>query len=283
MKKTITVIIILLSSIVSKSQTAVASHETIEKFLNTTTCVVLTDDIFNIYNTAIKRAIKEVWTVTPYKFITVDEFNKQINNPELSFLVLTTVYPEKSVTKFSYTMLSLVVGQKGKHFEELPEICSFPLSYDNVDYSEYDYKMSALVKFMQNHIKLTYENQNLNNKNILRYYNKNIQDIGNKTIYFYSGNLAPDVNTIAKIKKIYSGKVKIADEDAIEKIISGKDTNALILHIVAPPKNYTKGKCYKMILGAADGKLYYYSSHLVSPKKPRGFLKNDFENLNKGK
>lgn len=281
MKKTLIIAVIVLITQVSKSQTAVAPHQIIEKFYKTTTCVVLTDDIFNIYNTAIKRAIKEVWTVTPYKFITVDEFNKQMNNPDLSFLVLTTVYPEKNVTKFSYTMLSLVIGQKGKHFEELPEICSFPLSYDNVDYSEYDYKMSALVKFMQNHIKLTYENPNLNNKNILKFYNKNIQKIGNKTIYFTSENLAPDVNTISKIEKIYNGNVKIVDDDEIQKLISNKDTNALILHIVAPPKNYTKGKCYKMIIGAADGKLYYYSSHLVSSKKPGAFLKSDFKNMNK--
>ncbi len=264
------------------AQRAVASHEHLEKFMKTTTCIVYDSDIFNTYNSAVEDAVKHSWTITPYKFISMDQFKTMMHNPKYSFLVRTKVFSEKKKNNVAYTFLTLVLGQRDKNFDELPEICSFPLSYYNVDYDKYDYKMATLLIFVQNHIKITLENPKLNQKNILNYYNKNISKIGNKTIYFNTENLSKNVNTIQKIAKYYSGKVKLVDADKIKQVIDNKDKNAIILHIVSPANTkYQNGKTFIMLLGASDGLLYYYNAHKITRSKPGKFLKSDFIKLNR--
>lgn len=280
MKILSTFILVILISINSFSQKAVATHEQIESFYKTTTCIVLDDNLFNTYNSAIKKAVEQSWTVTPYEFISMDEFKKRMDEEEYSFLIRTKVFPENDPEKVAYSFLTLVNGEYDKNFVELAEICSFPLSYYDVDYEIYDYKLGALLLFIQNHIELTYNNQDLNDNNILQYYNKNISEIGTKEIYFNKDNLETSINSTSKISKYYSGKIKVTDADEIEEAIENDNDNVVIMHIVTPPENSSSiGRCYKMLLGAADGKLYYYDSHKIKKSKPGKFLKKDLTNL----
>jgi len=281
MKKITLLIVSLLLFVNINAQRAVAEHSELEKFMKTTTCIVYDTDIFNTYNSAIKKAVEQSWTITPYKFITMNEFKTMKHNPAYSFLVRTKVYSEKKANNVAYTFLSLVIGEKDKNFDELIEVCSFPLSYYNVDYDKYDYKMGTLLIFVQNHINITFDKPDLNEKNILQYYNKNIENIGDKTIYLNPDNLDNDINTLQKISSCYSGKVKFADEDKIQELINNKDPHAIILHIVTPPQNSPKEQTYKMLVGVKDGRLYYYDAHKISSKKPGKFLKKDFIKLNR--
>ena len=129
MKTKLSLILIMLISASLFAQKAVAPHDKIEKFYKTTTCVVYDSDIFNTYNKAIETAVKQSWTVTPYKFITMDEFQKLRSKPEYSFLIRTKVYPDSDKRNDEYTFLTLVLGERDKNCDELTEICSFPLSY----------------------------------------------------------------------------------------------------------------------------------------------------------
>lgn len=279
MKKLIFLSILIISSNLIFSQKAVAPHNEIEKFLNTTTCIVYDSDIFNTYNTAIKTAVKQSWTITPYKFITMDEFETLRKNPDYSFLVRTKVYPDNAKKNYEYTFLTLVIGSRNKSFEELTEICSFPLSYYNTDYEKYDYKLGALLLFVQNHINITYDDPALTTNNIISYYNKNISEINNKTIFLNKENLADDINSLSKISKYYSGDIKITTPSMIQQAIDDKNEDVIILHLVTPNTTGYEGKCYKMLVGAADGKLFYFNSHSVTKNKPGKFLKQDLKKL----
>ena len=89
-----------------------------------------------------------------------------------------------------------------------------------------------------------------------------------------------DVNTLDKIKQFYSGKVVISSDVEIEKVIQDKDPNAVFLHKVGPSKDDDKMRIYKVILGAADGKLYYFDYHKYKKGKTEdAFLSTDFKNL----
>jgi len=281
MKFLLSLQIFLMVAIYTFSQTAVATHEQLTSFYKRTLCVVLDDDAFNIYNSAIQTAVKEKWTLTPYKFISMKEFNEMNQNPAYSFLLQTNVFEEKNASKTLYTFISVVLGEKGKKFEELPEICSFPLCYFDEETEKYDYKIGALLLFIQNHINTTYVNSDLNKSNILAHYQKNISEIGKKEIYIIIDELSKDVNSVSKISKFYDGKVVITSEEEIEKAIMERNKNVLILHIVAPINSTNSGKCFKMLIGASDGKLYYYDSHLVTKKAPGLFSKQDFKNIKK--
>lgn len=282
MKNILILIGFLLLFFNSNAQQAVANHQDLEKFMKTTTCIVYDTDIFNTYNSAMETAVKQSWTITPYKFITMDDFKTMKHDSKYSFLVRTKVFSENKSNNVEYTFLSLVLGERDKNFEELPEICSFPLSYYNKDYEKYDYKLGALLIFVQNHIKITFDDQSLNKNNILAYYNKNIQNLGNKTIYLCEDDLATDINSEQKISNYYSGSVKIVDPEDIQELIDNKDEDAIILHLVAPSDNDdSKEKTFKMLVGVSDGLIYYYDAHVISTTKPGKFLKTDFVKLNK--
>jgi hypothetical protein len=86
---------------------------------------------------------------------------------------------------------------------------------------------------------------------------------------------------LENIKKVYSGKVKIVSQEEIEKAIADKDENVLLLHLVAPPKDVDGYLTLKMIVGAADAKLYYFDFHKIKKNKAPGtFLPDDFKAIN---
>ena len=274
-------VFLLLSVFIIKAQDAVATQDEIKKFYKTKTYVVFDSNIFNSYNNAIKKAIEQNWTLTEYEFINETEYAQKKYSYRNSFLVRTRVKFTKDKTKTAYTFLSLLLGSKSAGaMKMMPDLCSFPLSYYNVDYDKYLYKMGAIIMFMQNHVKVTAENPKLSSKNILKYYSKNAEELGSKVLYVLKDELAKDVNTEAKIKAYYSGKVKIVEAEEINKAIADKDANVVFLHKVGPDEESQKMRIYKVIMGAADGKLYYFNYHKYKKGKlPDAFLASDFKKL----
>jgi len=265
----------------TNAQDAVATQDEINKFYKTKTYVVFDSNIFGSYNKGIKKAIEQNWTLTEVEFIDETKYSKMKYSYRNSFMVRTKVKFTKDKSKTAYTFLSLLLGsKKGGSMSAMPDLCSFPLSYYNVDYDKYIYKLGAIVMFMQNYVKVTQENPNLSSKNILKYYSKNAEELGNKTLYVLKDELASDVNTISKIKAYYSGNVKIVEPEIIKKAIADKDPNVVFLHKVGPDSNSQKMRIYKVIMGASDGKLYYFNYHKYKKgKAPDAFLAKDFKSL----
>ena len=274
-------VFLIFSTLYTSAQDAVASPDEINKFYKTKTYVVFDSNIFGSYNKSIKKAIEQNWTLTEVEFIDETKYGKMKYSYRNSFMVRTKVKFTKDKSKTAYTFLSLLLGsKKGGTMSAMPDLCSFPLSYYNVDYDKYLYKLGAVVMFMQNHVKVTQENPNLNSKNILKYYSKNAAELGGKTLYVLKDELASDVNTTSKIKAFYSGNVKIVEPEAIKKAIADKDPNVVFLHKVGPDSDSQKMRIYKLIMGAADGKLYYFNYHKYKKgKSPDAFLAKDFKSL----
>ncbi len=280
MKKITLFIMVFLLGLPMMGQDLVADGQAIEKFFKSKTYVVYDTNIFGSYNKAIKNAIEKYWTLTPVEYIDVNKYQKLRYDDKNSFIVRTKVNFEKDKSNTSYTFLSAVLGSRKRSMAMMPDLCSFPLSYYNVDYDKYEYKLGTVIKFMQNHILLIRDNPKLRKKNIYKYYNKNASKIKEKTLYVIKDELDKNVNTTDKIKKYYSGKVVITTAEEIEKIISKKDPNAVFLHKVGPSKNNKKLRIYKLILGAADGKLYYFNYHKYKKGKANdAFLVSDFKKL----
>jgi hypothetical protein len=262
------------------AQEAVSTPENIAKFYETTTCIVLNDDIFNTYNTRIKDAVEQNWTITDYEFVSMADYSKRNSNPEYSFLIPTRLMFDDEGTQASYSFLSVVLSDISQNLNTMPDLCSFPLSYYDVDYDKYDYKLPAILLFMQNHINLTRDNPDLDSKNIIQYYNKNTESMSGKTLYIIKEELAEDVNTLSEIKEYYSGPVKIVTMEEIEEAIENNEEDVIFLHKVGPPEDSDdKARCFKLILGADDGKLYYFDYHKINDKNPDGLLKSDFKKM----
>ncbi|MBN2597284.1 MAG: hypothetical protein JXR82_10915 [Marinifilaceae bacterium] len=281
MNRIIITIAICLAGIQSFSQEHLPSASDYNRFHNTKTLVVLEDNLFSDFNDKIKEAVKQNWTITEYEFISNAEFEKQRFNPKYSFLVTSIVTFNKDKTNAKYNFLSLLLGGQANVIDDMPDLCSIPLSYVRVDEESYIYKLTSLVLFMQNHIALVTKNSDIISENILKYYNKNSSETKDKTLYLLKNEMDDNVNSTAKIRKIYPGKVKLVEANEIEEAIRNKNNDIIFLHKVGPEKTKNKARCFKILIGTDDSKFYYFDYHMVKGKRTDRFLGSDFKKLAK--
>ena len=261
------------------SQNYVPTSEDIKAFFTTKTLVVLEDNPLMEYNYIIKDIMKKEWNVTEYDFISSGEFEEKRKDPQYSFLYMARVTFESDNTDATYRFLHLSLGGDYFRLNEMPDLVALPLAYYDVEEENYSYKLALLVRFMQNHVRLISEHPEIISANVFKHYNDNIKDIRDKTLYILESELSSEVNSAARIKKVYPYKFKIATREEIAEAIDERDPDVVFLHKVGPEGTKEHARCYKVIIGAADANFYYFDYHSVSDKSPDGFLEDDFKKL----
>jgi hypothetical protein len=280
MKRNFLFVAMIFLPVMLAGQAPFPNKDEIKQFIASKTCVVLEDDPFSSFNSYIKEAMKEYWTVTPYEFIKVTDFNVRRTKPEFSFIVLTQTNFEKDKSAGLFNFINLLQGKSVNKLGEMPEICAIPLSFAGEDDLGYGYKLGAILSFMQKHARMIMEDPSLTGRKYLKYYNKFVPEVMSKTILVKQEDLAPEINTLEKIKAIYSNKIEIVTEEEIVKAIVNKTPNTLILHKVGPVGERSKeGYCFKMLIGTDDANMYYYNQHLIDKNNPNGFLPSDLKRL----
>jgi hypothetical protein len=276
--------VLLLCSVftaVAQPQGYVPSREDINAFFTTKTLVVLEDNPLMEYNLNIKEVMQQEWNITDYDFISSKEFEEKRMDPKYSFLIMTRVTFENDKTDAEYRFLHLSLGGDYFRLNQMPDIASVPLAYYNVDEDNYAYKLGILVRFIQKHALLIKEHPEIVSANVLNYYNDNIREIKDKTLYLLESELAKEVNSVARIKKIYPYKIKFVTKEEIEQSIKDRKEEIVFLHKVGPEGTKLNARCYKIIVGAGDANFYYFDYHKISDKNPDGFLASDFKKLAK--
>jgi hypothetical protein len=261
------------------SQSYVPSREDISAFFTTKTLVILEKNPLSEFNAIIRKVMQQEWNITEYDFITDKEFEEKKADAQYSFIYMSQVTFEADKTDASYRFLHLSLGGDYFRLNEMPDIAAVPVAYFNVDEDSYAYKLAILVRFMQNHAKLIREHPEIVSANVFKYYNNNIKDIKDKTLYLIAEELSSSVNTSAKISKVYPYKFKIVTSEEIEKAITDRNPDIVFLHKVGPEGTKLNARCYKIIIGAADANFYYFDYHKINDKSPDGFLESDFKNL----
>jgi hypothetical protein len=249
------------------------------RFLKSTTCIVREDDPFSFYNAEIRDAVSRYWTVTPVKYISGEEFNVMRNDPSLSFLVLTMTNFSNDKSGSTYDFLNLLQGADVDELDQLPEFCAIPLCFSGAPEEEYSYKLGLIIRFMEYHAELVTKNPSTTALRYLKYYNRNVPEIMNKTILVREEDLAPGLNTVEKIAVHYPYKVRIVDEEEIIRAIEEKEKDVLIVHKVGPDGVKQTGTCMKTLIGTDDAVMYYYDSHMVDSRNANGLLISDFKRL----
>ena len=118
-------------------------------------------------------------------------------------------------------------------------------------------------------------------QNVFQYYNDNMADVKGKTLYLVEDEVAYEIASEAKIRAIYPYDVKLVEREEIKELIMAGDENAVFLHKVGPEGKKLDARVYKILIGAADARFYYYDYHKASAKNPDAFLPNDFKRLSK--
>jgi hypothetical protein len=283
MKKT--VVFLFMSAVFSSlfAQGPFPTDEQMKAFKVSRTLVVMETDPFSVYNAAVKEAVKKYWTITPYEFVSYEEFRKHKKDPAYSFLMLTSTAFEKDRAGVNYDFLNLLLGDPVNSLSRLPEFCSFPLAYSKSEEGGYVAKLPVILRFMQKHVSniLDHPSSISLKYRYLKYYNVNMQLLKEKELWLAKEDMAPDVNTEKNIQAVYPHPFRLVTGDEIDEALAGTPGDKMaFLFKVGPEGTSDKGRVYKMILGT-DGTLYYFNYHLISKKKPDGFLASDLKRLGK--
>ncbi len=257
----------------------VARPEDIKTFLKTTTYVVLEDNPMAEYNFKIKKAVENSWDITPYEFITAEQFEEMRSDISKSFLVKLQVKFSGDRLEATYHFLCVVLGSGVQRHTDMPDICSVPLGYSSVHEDSYTYKMESLVRFAQNHIRLLNDNPKLISSNIFEHYNKNRKETREKELWLLEKDIDKSIRGLAAIRKIYPHTVRIVTPDDIEQAIAEKNENVIFLHKVGPEGTRLQARCYKILIGAGDDQFYYFDYHMINKKRGDGFLAKDFKKI----
>jgi hypothetical protein len=281
MKKIVISFLIANLAISLFSQGYVPSREDINAFFLTKTLVVLPNNPLLEYNYVIKEVMEQEWEITDYDFISFGEFEEKRLDPKYSFLYMTQVSFEHDKTDARYRFIHLSLGGDYFRMDQMPDIASVPVAYYNVEEEYYGYKLGILVRFIQNHVKLIKDHPEIVSANVFKHYNDNIKDIREKTLYILENELAKEINSVARIKKIYPYKFQIVTKEEIEQAIKERRDDIVFLHKVGPEGTKLNARCYKVIIGAGDANFYYFDYHKIDNKKPDGLLASDLKKLAK--
>jgi hypothetical protein len=255
------------------------TQEDLDHFYTTKTYVVLEENQLSDYNIEITDAVKKFWDITEYEFIKMKDFGDKSVDKNASFLYPATVSFEKDKSNTRYQFLCLSLGGNNIAIDELRDMANIPLSYYGVDSDYYSYKLGTLVRFLQSHVRLITEDQSIISQNIYKYYNENMGDLKDKTLYLVEEDLARDVSSVSKIRAIYPYEVKIVDREAVKDLIMAEDKDAVVLYKVGPEGKKMNARVYKTLVGVSDAKFYYFDYHKVNAKNPDAFMASDFKKL----
>jgi hypothetical protein len=243
--------------------------------------VVYDDVLMSDFNEKIKEVMTRSWTITPIEFITTKEFEKVKSNPELSFLMTTIVTFQNDNTKARYNFLSLLMGQEKTVVRDMPDLCSLPLSYLQVEDASYNYKLEAFVQFIQSHVNAVLKDPSLIGEKGFKQYNKATGGLSNKKLLLVKEDLAPDVRDIKKVKAVYPHKVEIVTREEISEAIERKDPEVVFLHKVGPEKTRVRARVYKLLVGAGDSKLYYWDYEMIKVASDDALQASDLKKIGK--
>jgi hypothetical protein len=253
--------------------------EDLEHFHKTKTYVVLSDNPLSDYNMEIQDAVKKYWNITEYEFLDFDDFGDKSADKNASFLYVAAVNFEKDRSRARYRFLCVSLGGDYESIDDMKDVANLPLSYYGVDEDRFAYKLGTMVRFLQDHIRLITENPDMVSQNVYKHYNDNMGDVKKKTLYLVEDELEYSLASEAKIRSVYPHAVKIVEPDEIKELIMNGDENAVFLHKVGPEGKKMNARVYKILIGAADGKFYYFDYHKAGDKRPDAFLESDFKKL----
>ena len=240
-----------------------------------TTKVVLSGD--EMLDEAIKESVAASWTMSPYEFCTMQEFEKIKTSDKFYFLLVVKGQQRKEAEP-GIDMLTLVKGGEGasKSINDMLEVVTFPLRSATEPSGREFILLPAFLNIIQEHA------QGLLSSEVKAYSTLSAEDtkkLAIKRIYFSKEDFAPQVDD-KTIDSLDEDIIVEDDEEDVDKVFTDGTYNAVISYVVAPTEPVNGSVCYKLLIGADNHKLYWYKKHRISARSGRGFLTGDLRTIN---
>lgn len=254
----------------------------LDAFFKTTTMVVTEDNPMLEYNVKMKESFPAIWKITPTGFCMVSDFEEDKDKTDKSFLTIEEIVFESDKTGVRYNFLCLSNGGSFNKNKTLSDIFHFPLSYAKVEEEDYIHKLPVAIRLMQSYLLYLKNNPQTAKGDIKKAYFAASAELKDKVLYLISDEVAPALRDENVFAQHYPFPFKFVDYDELEEKISNPEKNMVVLYKVGPGMNkIKKARCFKAIIGASDGKIYYYDYHMISDNNPDALLESDLKKLSK--
>ncbi len=280
MKKRLALIICLLAGVLLPSEMfgqaqIYTRKEKLKDITAKTTKVVLNGD--EMLNEAIKESVAATWTMSPYEFCSVEEFEK-IKTSDKFYFLLVAKGQQRKESEPGIDFLTLVKGGEdaSKSIDDMLEVVSFPLRSASEPSGREFVLLPAFMTIIQDHA------QNLTSSEVKAYSTLSAEDtkkLAIRQIYFSKDDFAPQVDD-KTIESLDQDIIVKEDEDDVDEVFTQGTYNAVVSYVVAPTEPVNGSVCYKLLIGADNHKLYWYKKHRISARSGRGFLAGDLRTIN---
>ncbi len=271
MKRIIITIVLALVVFETVSQVRAARRWHYRTFKESTTYVVKDNTPLTNYNDRMKEEMERFWTVTPYEFITFDEFKRIRTDDSNSFVVMAEISQRR--VPHIYKFINFVLGDEDRDFNRMPDLGSVPLAYRYKDEDTYLYKLGAFVKFMNDFAEETGGGSSMH---LTRFIDVRDDEVQELELWLLEEELASEINTVEKIQQYYPYPVKIVTKEEIKDAISEQRDDIAFMHKIGTGMTVREGKSWKFIV-KTNGTVLYSNDHEISRTKPDALLIEDLE------
>lgn len=230
--------------------------------------VVLTGNEF--MDQPLREAVKNTWSISPFEFCTMDEFNSLKTSQDFYFMLVVRTQNRKEAEPG----VSFIQILKGGHEDigDMLEVASMPLCPSAMTSGLEAAFMPAILDIMQVYIDTSLINGFKSIQSVMR----KLSDIKGKTVVFASDDISPKVSEQFR-EKYFTGNVTVCDaEDAAEAMFSGR-TDTVVGYSVAPAIPGKGSECWLMLFDAYTHDLYYFKKYKTSDTA--GFTRKDLSDI----
>ncbi len=250
--------------------------KTIDKFMKSTTYIVLDQHKESDYSLAITKVAEEYWKVTPYEIIDRATYREYQKDKTKSFLTREFIAGDENLISMSLfmggqrymdTKGKLLANVKLKHYTEKDE--------------DFLYKLPTLVQNIQWKVKMVKNKKFESESDFQDYYAKSSNLLHSKKLFILNEHLTTKIKDLEKIEKFYKHDVTLVTRDVMTDAIVTQDSTVAFLSIVGPARNWGGQTAYYRIYSADKGETLKSYDRSVSSTAPLGVTGYDLKKFNK--
>lgn len=204
------------------------------RFLKSTTCVVLSDD--ENFNKRLIQSFEESWKITPFKFISKEEFQENVSNISLSFVTIKEFNVKGNKKEIG------AIGLFNGGFTDTNfylNSCLAYVAYDNwgleKNVADLTNRLPVMVFQLQETISLIHEhdisgnNEDAITRQLTKIYNDRAGVLQNKTLLIDFKYQNAKIISVEEFSKTYKFTFAFASSDEIKEAIDTKDPTKAVL------------------------------------------------------
>ncbi|MGM9766290.1 MAG: hypothetical protein ACI3ZO_08045 [Candidatus Cryptobacteroides sp.] len=267
MRRIISILAMLTIGVGAYGQAQITTKkEKVKDFEVRTMKVVLTGNDF--IDPAFKEAVKNTWTLSPFEFCTMDEFNRTMTSEEYYFLVPVKAQYKKEVFP-GIRMLSLVKGRKGaKSIDDMLEVVSIPMCSADVPSGRETAMLPGIMDIIQSYVRKSLSSRFSSIKSTVR------KKPGGCKVYFAGSEISEALGEEALDKLRRKGARIVDDGEADSIFIEGMPGTA-VSYLIAPEWPEKGSVCWKMVIDSRTHDLYLLKKQTLSGASDKGFQKSE--------